>query len=810
MKTKSFYRIFSTACALVASLNLWAAAPTGYYTACENKGGAALLQALRSVVGPHTTVSYDGLLTLYNTSDIKPNGKLWDMYSTKEWTPGQNQCGNYKLVGDCWNREHSFPKSWFGGASPMYSDAYHLYPTDGKVNGQRSNYPYGECASGTTLPSNGSVKALGKLGTSTFPGYSGKVFEPVDEYKGDFARSYFYMAAAYNDRIGSWSSDMLAGNAYPAFSGWATELLLKWHRMDPVSDKELARNEAVYAAQHNRNPFIDHPEMAEYIWGENKTQAWTSAAAAQPAIVSPVNGSTVDMGTVGVGVARTLSLNVKGTALNTDVTLQMTGTGFSVSPASLASTTVNRSTGAEVTVTLTAPATGRQTGTLTLKSGAVTSTVTIAANALDGLPATAPTDITDESFVAHWTYVGNADSNGCYRLTVKDAAGEDVDTYPRSVPAAAEQFLVDELAAETDYTYYIECQGLRSNVIAVRTSAPIPSVQILYDGELELVAEPGYPSQPEELLLDIENITAPVTFSVDAPFELSTDRNNWSTEVNVDPREDRIYIRIYGATEGLYHSDIRATTHGYYTDEAEVSGRISAMTTFVEDFEQPGSGNYSATEYNGTACKWLLDNAGVYNVTKEAFAGANYLRMGSNATSSITMATDKPDGAGTVTIQAAGWSPSDGLSTFVVEYSTDGGQNWTSAGETTIPTPASSTTKEYNQYTYTVNQTGNVRLRVRQTAGRRMCIDDIAVSNYRAGASDLYFGDDHGTGWDAWAVGAELNVSLEQPSVVTIYTVEGRTFISPVTIPQGLTAWPANPGLYIVVVGESTRRVLVK
>ena len=78
----------------------------------------------------------------------------------------------------------------------MYSEAFHIYPTDGKVNGQRSNFPYGECAKGTTLPSNGSVKALGRLGDCTFHGYSGTVFEPDDQYKGDFARSYFYMAAA--------------------------------------------------------------------------------------------------------------------------------------------------------------------------------------------------------------------------------------------------------------------------------------------------------------------------------------------------------------------------------------------------------------------------------------------------------------------------------------------------------------------------------------------------------------------------------------------------------------------------------------
>ncbi|MDE7141321.1 MAG: endonuclease, partial [Muribaculaceae bacterium] len=212
-------RIIAFAAATAAALCASADAPQGYYDSCEGKSGRALLQQLETVVGPHTNVGYDGLWSVYKTSDIRPeDGTVWDMYSTKRWTFGTSQCGNYKNVGDCYNREHSMPKSWFSEGQPMKSDAFHVYPTDGKVNGQRSNHPYGECASGTTLPANGSVKALGKLGSSTFPGYSGTVFEPVDEYKGDFARTYFYMAAAYNSKISNWSSPMLAGNSYPAYT----------------------------------------------------------------------------------------------------------------------------------------------------------------------------------------------------------------------------------------------------------------------------------------------------------------------------------------------------------------------------------------------------------------------------------------------------------------------------------------------------------------------------------------------------------------------------------------------------------------
>jgi endonuclease I len=172
---------------------------------------------------------------------------------------GVDQCGNYSGEGDCYNREHSFPKSWFNDSPPMASDLFQIYPTDGYVNGQRSNYPYGEVGSANWTGTNGS-----KRGSCAFPGYNGIVFEPIDAYKGDLARTYFYMVTCYKDNVSGWSSPMLSGNN---FSAWARDLLVQWHVQDPVSSKETDRNEAVYDVQENRNPFIDNPEWVEDIWG---------------------------------------------------------------------------------------------------------------------------------------------------------------------------------------------------------------------------------------------------------------------------------------------------------------------------------------------------------------------------------------------------------------------------------------------------------------------------------------------------------------------------------------------------------------
>lgn len=256
---------------IICTLPVCATAPNGYYNNVYGKAGTGqILDALFSIISSHTDVGYTGLYSVYPTSDVRPGtNQVWDMYSTCTFIHGQKKCGTYNTVCDCYNREHSVPQSWFGEATPMKSDAFHVVPTDGKVNGQRSNNPYGECAGGTRVTS----QALGRLGSSTFPGYSGTVFEPDDQYKGDFARGYFYMVACYYNKNFTQSGGNVMftySNGHAGLTSYAINLLLKWHREDPVSQKELDRNEAIYAKQHNRNPFIDHPCLAEYIWGDKQ------------------------------------------------------------------------------------------------------------------------------------------------------------------------------------------------------------------------------------------------------------------------------------------------------------------------------------------------------------------------------------------------------------------------------------------------------------------------------------------------------------------------------------------------------------
>ncbi len=232
--------------------------PNGYYNNATGKTGDELKTALHNIIKGHHVVSYSGLLDAFAYTDCKPNGKIWDIYSNYEYSLS-GVCGNYDDEGDCWNREHTWPQSWFNEQTTPRSDLFHVYPTDGYVNGQRSNYPYGEVNHPTYTSGNGS-----KLGPCVTSGYSGTVFEPIDEYKGDIARNYFYMSVRYYGEDSGWGSSGMTSKA--EIKPWAMTMLLRWSDDDPVSQKEIDRNNAVYGYQNNRNPFIDHPEYARMIW----------------------------------------------------------------------------------------------------------------------------------------------------------------------------------------------------------------------------------------------------------------------------------------------------------------------------------------------------------------------------------------------------------------------------------------------------------------------------------------------------------------------------------------------------------------
>lgn len=259
---------------LMAAVQMFAQGPNNsgtYYQQADGSKGQALKTALYGIIKEHGELGYGELWEAFKSTDAREDGKVWDMYSGITNYNFVTSGSNYKKEGDCYNREHSMPKSWFNDETPMYTDLVHLVPTDGYVNGKRGNNPFGE----TNSPTYTSEGGFSKLGPSSIAGYSGTVFEPNDEYKGDFARIYFYMVTCYEDKVSTWESDMLDHNSYPAFTDWALGMLLHWAEEDPVSKKEIDRNNAVYSIQGNRNPYVDYPGLEQYVWGNMKDMAFS-------------------------------------------------------------------------------------------------------------------------------------------------------------------------------------------------------------------------------------------------------------------------------------------------------------------------------------------------------------------------------------------------------------------------------------------------------------------------------------------------------------------------------------------------------
>jgi len=283
-------KTFTSLTILLASLASWASIPSGYYDNAIGKSDEALMSALESIIYSHTELTYAYMWTAFDYTDVGDDGYYIDMYSNCKYNNQSDHTSGASYVGQGINREHSFPKSWYNSQTPTYTDLFMLIPTDAYVNQQRSNYPYGICANGETY-TNGSYTMLGKIGTSSYNGYSDKVFEPDDEYKGDLARIYFYIVTCYKSSVSGWKgSGQLdySTNKYKAFSTWSIQMLMEWHRADPVSSKELNRQEAVYKLQGNRNPFVDHPELAEYIWGTKQGTTWSGDDDDEPTITKEV------------------------------------------------------------------------------------------------------------------------------------------------------------------------------------------------------------------------------------------------------------------------------------------------------------------------------------------------------------------------------------------------------------------------------------------------------------------------------------------------------------------------------------------
>ncbi|WP_111683919.1 endonuclease [Winogradskyella tangerina] len=345
---KHFYLI---SLLFVSSIS-FAQVPSNYYDSANGLSGFALKTQLKRIIND----SNDGLSTeflhmdqgdnldnLYGTSDLdlyyENDGTILDIYSENptgvdpyNYVFQTDECsGSFSSEGDCYNKEHIIPKSVYNDASPMVDDGHTVIPTDGRVNGLRSNLPFGVVddsqlisQSGVSNPTMNGSKAGGNLNSGYSAGYTSTVFEPIDEFKGDVARMYFYFVTRYEDQVDNWSAfPMFNGSNNQALDEPFLTILLTWHANDPVSQKEIDRNNTVFNYQNNRNPFVDNPNYANLIWSSSSDTTPpsdpTNLVASNPtnnSIDLNWTASTDDVGVVGYNIYVDGSLY--GPSLSTD------------------------------------------------------------------------------------------------------------------------------------------------------------------------------------------------------------------------------------------------------------------------------------------------------------------------------------------------------------------------------------------------------------------------------------------------------------------------------------------------------------
>ena len=483
-------RLTTLAAGLLASASaLFAAAPSGYYSSLDGKSGEALKNQLHDIIFSHTQLTYSSLWNYFPQTDAYPeqvNGRVlvWDMYSDN-WNTRRYYY--YGGTGGL-NREHSVPKSWWGNSGSTNSDIekflagtdlMHLFPSDGNANMAKSNYPLGE----VDVPTyDNGVSRVGYAVTGQGGG-SSRVFEPDDAYKGDFARVYFYMATCYQEYTWKYTYMFVdKSQSYLSLKPWAYNLMLEWARQDPVDQKEIDRNDAVYRIQGNRNPFVDDPMLMEYIWGNRQGQKYSADhPTGDPELISPVQDSELDFGEVAIGSQQHVDLLVKG--VNLTGSIQVTiyrddAAMFKAQVKTIAASNANTADGYKLRITYTPTAIGEHKTRLVVSDGGLTGSVGVqlkahclAVPSLSQLTAYNATDITTTTYHASWSEA--PETIDYYVLTRTVYSGSTATTTEYQIEENVYDF--DDLQPGDTHTYSVQSSRLGylsvpSNTVTVTSS----------------------------------------------------------------------------------------------------------------------------------------------------------------------------------------------------------------------------------------------------------------------------------------------------------------------------------------------------
>ncbi len=487
-----------------------------YYAGLEGKRRENLKAAVKEAVKSHRQLVYMDLPNYWQYSDVYPelvNGekRWWEMYSDEVYLIGRFQSAKSSFSANKMQREHSVPKSWWKVGNdveytPAYTDMWNLYPSDGAANMAKSNYPLGIVGSNPTFDN-----GVTKVGLPVY-GYGGGapyVFEPDDEYKGDFARSFFYMACVYDDI--SWQTKyswMFVKSPYPTLQPWAYEMLLQWARKDGVSQKEIIRNDAVEQSQGNRNPFIDFPELAEYIWGTRTSETFriadqggavTPPITGAPELTMPVNDEWLDFGEIALTAQGTSWLTLRGKNMTAPLSVRVGGADkdmFSIPVRTIPASSINTTGEYLLQVLYNPTALGEHTAALSIYDGGMESSVRVNLKGtampvptLSRLTALEPVDVTDTGYTATWTESPETVDYYIVYRTRYYSDGSETD----QLEAMTNSLRIEDRNPAIPESYYVCSSRLgflseRSNEVTVETNG---IYELAEDGGLRIAATQG-------------------------------------------------------------------------------------------------------------------------------------------------------------------------------------------------------------------------------------------------------------------------------------------------------------------------------
>ena len=701
----------------------------GYYRSVEGLKKAELKSALHDLIQPNLVLSYGGKGEGYTWAGFYDCDQLEGGYVLDRYSNEQRRFNPDKTAVSNMNIEHIWANSWWGHlVNNAYCDLFNLYPADATANGRKSNNPIG-IVDGKVAYENGVVK-VGKSSSYRADSLI-TAWEPADEWKGDFARTYFYMATCYSHMTDLWTTAegwlTMDGSDWPTMRPWVYRLMLQWAKDDPVDSIEIRRNEVICGIQGNRNPFVDYPQLCEYVWGDSIDYSfYINPESTEAELFVPVAGDRINYALQALSKGFETTLTLRGRNIAEGLSITVDNELFQLGTKQV--TSEQLTAGFDLPISIKPSAAGTYQAILTLGNEHFTQVDTLDIAFVDGIPAYAATDIVcsvnSRRFTANWMdFLPGAE----YTLDVytKDSNGNP--KHFGTFTTTENHYQVTGVQANTTYYYtvsIIENGVLKfsSNEVAVA----MPEMNPVFSVSPSTIAFATVPGRPSDAVqVGITALAVPeyvANVSVDAPFEVSADGEEWSQSLTLKGTDMKYLVRI-GAVdaEGEYEGEMVVSTKNVEERIVTLTASVDARKAFFEDFETGSKGGYAEGSVVCSASTWKMTDA--LMAGDDNRNGAKSVRM--RYQGSIEMQTDKSEGCDSLWFYAGLYNKDTGVK-LSVYYSIDGGEQWTLvAQDIAIGT--------WQRYGYELNVKGDIRLRFVCSANgnKRINLDDIQMSSYR-------------------------------------------------------------------------------